>query len=183
MSESLTQDDVTPVVPHLAPEFYTWLWWRSEQSGGSFDVDEGDAKQAVGRIELWVDDRLAFRIPGDKKVSAVLTGDNPAESLEAKAALFGGKVLHEVRLRLKREDREFAVTLKGPEMHLTRISLPQALKDSEEEAIYDRLFLYDELVFIIQGLFQAFSAERLSEAWTRTTAPALREWVEGSARD
>jgi len=106
------ESDVTPVVPHLAPEFYTWLWYRSDQSGGSFDLDGGD--NPVGRIELWVDDRLAFRVPGDKKVSAVLTGDNPAESLEAKAALYGGKVLHEVRLRIKRDERDFAVTLKGP---------------------------------------------------------------------
>lgn len=175
-SENMAQDDVTPVVPHLAPEFYTWLWYRSDQQGGSFDLD-GD----VGRIELWVDDRLAFRVPGDKKVSAVLTGDNPAESLEAKAALYGGKVLHEVRLRIKRDDRDFAVNLKGPEMHLTRVSLPQTLQDTEEEAIYDRLFLYDELVFIIEGLFKAFTAERLGSAWAEETVPAMRAWVEGSA--
>lgn len=183
MADSLPmdqQDEVTPVLPHLAPEFYTWLWWRSDQSGGAFEVGSGDDGQAVGRIELWVDDRLAFRIPGDKKVSAVLTGDNPAESLEAKAALFGGKVLHELRLRIKREDREFAVTLKGPEMHLTRVSLPQQLQDSEEEAIYDRLFLYDELVFIVEGLFRDFTNARLSPTWADETAPAIRAWVEGS---
>ena len=178
---SMQGDEVTPIVPHLAPEFYAWLWYRSDERGGSFDLDGGE-DNPVGRIDLWVDDRLAFRIPGDKKVSAVLTGDNPAESLEAKAALFGGKVLQEIRVRIKRDDKEFAVTLKGPEMHLTRMTLPQALSDSEEEAIYDRMFLYDELVFIVEGLFKAFSAERLSSEWSTGIVPAMRAWIEGEAR-
>ncbi|MFK7930569.1 MAG: hypothetical protein AB8H79_20455 [Myxococcota bacterium] len=168
--------EATPVLPHLAPEFYLWLWWRSETGGGSFDLGE-----EAGRIDLWIDDRLAFRIPGDKKVTAVLTGENPSESLEAKAALYGGKVLNEVRLRIKRDDRDFVVTLKGPELHMTRISLPQALQDSPEEAIYDRLFLYDELWFVIGSLFQTFTDERLSDAWAEDTVPALRAWVEGEA--
>jgi len=71
------------------------------------------------------------------------------------------------------------VTLKGPEMHMTRISLPQALQDSAEEAIYDRLFLYDELCFVVGALFTAFCDARLDSAWADDTVPALRRWVEG----
>lgn len=168
------QAEATPIIPHLAPEFYLWLWFKSENGGGSFDLG-GE----IGRIDLWVDDRLAFRLPGDTKVTAVLTGSNPSETLEAKAALYGGKVLNDIRIRIKRDDRDFVVTLKGPEMHMTRISLPQALQESAEEAIYDRLFLYDELCFVVGALFEAFSAERLSEDWGEVTVPALRAWVEG----
>jgi hypothetical protein len=170
-------NEATPVIPHLSSEFYLWLWWTSENNGGSFDLGED-----AGHIDLWVDDRLAFRIPGDRKVTAVLTGDNPAEALEAKAALYGGKVLHEVRIRIKRDDREFVVTLKGPEMHVTRASLPQALQDSEDEAIYDRLFLYDELVFLLGALFRAFGEARVADAWRSEMLPALRAWVEGGPR-
>jgi hypothetical protein len=68
----------------------------------------------VGAIHLWVDDRLAFRRPEDTKVTAVMTGENPAASLEARAALAGGKVLQEIRVGLRRDDREFFFTLKGP---------------------------------------------------------------------
>lgn len=169
--------EATPVVPHLAAEFYLWLWWKSETSGGAFDMGE-----PWGRVDVFVDDRLAFRIPGDKKVTAVLTGENPADTLEAKAALFGGKVLQEIRLFIKRDDRDFKVTLKGPEMHLTRTSLPQTLQETEEEAIYDRIFLYDELVFVLSGLLKAFGDIRTSETWMAETLPALRAWVEGTAR-
>ena len=56
--------DRLPVVPHITGEFYTWLWWASEQQRAVFDLPE-----PVGRVELWVDERLAFRNPEDTKVS------------------------------------------------------------------------------------------------------------------
>ncbi|MFT7519749.1 MAG: hypothetical protein ACI9MC_001893, partial [Kiritimatiellia bacterium] len=71
--------EALPILPHLASEFYLWLWWSSEMNSGGFDLPD-----PVGHIDLWIDDRLAFRVPGDKKVTAVLTGDSPAETLEAK---------------------------------------------------------------------------------------------------
>ena len=102
-----------PIVPHLSGEFFAWLWWTSEQRGSSFDLGP-----PVGAVDVWVDERLAFRNAEETKVSAVMTGDNPSASLEARAALAGGKILQEIRLGLRREDREYFVTLKGPAMDL-----------------------------------------------------------------
>jgi hypothetical protein len=171
-------DEALPIVPHAAGEFYLWLWWMSESHRNGLEVNE-----QVGRIDLWVDQRLAFRNPEETRVSAVLTGDNPSETLEAKAAVYGGKVLQEVRLHIGRDEREFLVTLKGPEMHMAGLKLPQALKESPEEAVYDRLFLYDEIVFVIGGLFQRFASLRSSPAWSGTVVPAIMAWVEGANAD
>ncbi len=176
---TMTNDEPTPVIPHLTSEFFTWLWWKSVESGGSLTVGGAREDNPVGRIDLWVDDRLAFRIPGDKKVSAVLTGEQAAESLEAKAAMYGGKVLNEVRLRIRRDEREFSVTLSGPEMDLKRMSFPQELKETEEEAIYDRMFLYDELMFIVSGLYRDFGRLRCSDEWASDVVPQIREWIQG----
>lgn len=167
----------TPTPTTLGSEFYLWLWWQSEQSGGKFSVGESGE-----RIELYVDDRLAFRIPGEIKVTAVLTGDNASESVEAKAALFGGKILQELRVRLRRDDRDFLVTLKGPEVHLTRVKLPQVLGDNEFEVILDRMSSYDELAYLVGELFTAFSTVRASADWASEIEPQLRAWVEGSVR-
>jgi hypothetical protein len=167
----------TPVPPGLASDFYLWLWYVSQRDGGRFDLG------ATGeRVELYVDDRLAFRAPGETKVSAVLTGDNPSETIEARAAVFGGKILQELRVRLRRDEQEFAVTLKGPELHLTRIKLPQILSESESEAILDRMARYDELVFIVGEIFEGFCAVRASDAWVGEVEPALRAWVQGAMR-
>lgn len=161
-------------VSHVASEFYGWLWWASERNEARFDLPD------IGRIELWVDERLAFRSPDpNEKVSAVMTGMNPSAFLESRAALAGGKVLQDLRVAIRRDDREFSVTLKGPAMEFQGMKLPQAV--SGDEAIYDRMFLYEELAFLVAGLFGQFAVERTSPGWHADVLPAIVKWVQGDA--
>lgn len=164
--------EVTPIPAHMASEFYVWLWWCSEQRGGHFDLG-GD----VGPVVVWVDDRLAFRSPGDTKVTAVLTGENPSATLEARAALAGGKVLQDLRVGARRDEREFFATLKGPAVHVSALKLPQVLSENSEEQVYDRMFLYEEFGVILTGLLQQFADVRSSDAWGKETLPAIRQWL------
>lgn len=165
-------EDGLPIIPHLAGEFYVWLWWASEVQSASMVLED-----PVGSVDVWVDERLAFRIVGETKVTAVMTGEASSTSLEARAALAGGKVLQEIKVFLRRDDREFTVTLKGPEMHLTAVNLPQVMSDGQEEALYDRMFLYSELTMIVGALFNDFARKRTSEAWASEIVPAMRQWV------
>lgn len=164
--------DARPILPHHAAEFYTWLWWSTEQQEGVFDLGE-----PIGRVDVWVDERLAFRTPSDSKVTAVLTGDNPSTTLEARAALAGGKVLEELRLGIRRDDREYAVTLKGAPMYFARLKLPQVLMEGEDSVIFDRMHLYEEVESVIGGLVRAFAAVRAAGEWESTTLPTIRQWV------
>lgn len=170
----MAENDGLPIPPHLAGEFYAWLWWRSEQDGAVFDLPE-----PVGRVDLWVDARLAFRNPDDTRVSAVMTGENPAATLEARAALAGGKVLQELRFGMRRDDREYFATLKGPAMHLQGLKIPQVVTEGGEEVLYERMHLYEEVCFVLAALFRAFGEERASAAWESDTVPALRAWIAG----
>ncbi len=163
-----------PIVPHVAGEFYAWLWWASEQQRAEFELDD-----PVGRIELWVDERLAFRNPDDTKLTAVMTGDNPAATLEARAALAGGKVLQEIRVAIRRDEREFRLTLRGPSAHMTALKLPEVLTEGGEEVFYDRLHLYEEINFVVAGLFRAFARVRTGEQWASEVLPALQDWILG----
>lgn len=165
-------EEQLPMPPHLASEFYAWLWWASEENEGSFDLDE------VGRVTLWIDERIAFRLPADNKPSAVVTGDSPAAQPESRAALAGGKVLHDLRIALRRDDREFSATLKGPTMDLQKVKLPQAVDGNPEETLYDRMFLYEELVSVLGALFSQFAKARTGKNWTKETLPKIREWVQ-----
>lgn len=163
-----------PIVPHIAGEFYAWLWWASERNGSSFDLPE-----PVGMVDVWVDERLAFRNADDTRVSAVMTGENPAASLEARAALAGGKILQEIRLGARREDREYFFTLKGPAMHVTALKLPQAVKDGGAEVVFERIHLYDELIFLLSGLVRAFAELRTGPTWEDEVLPDLHAWILG----
>lgn len=165
--------DPTPVVPHLAGEFYIWLWWSTEERGDGFSLGED-----VGHVEVWVDERLAFRKPEDTRVSAVMTGENPSTSLEARAALAGGKVLQELRVGFRRDTREYRVTLRGPTLGFSQIkAMLDGATPSEDAVIYDRMLQYEELSLIVGALFRRFTDERLSPAWEGEVLPALRDWM------
>lgn len=162
----------SPVLPHLATEFTTWLWWASERQEGHFELP-GKA----GGVTVWVDQRLTFRNPDENKVTAVMTGENASTTMEARAALAGGKVLQEVRLGFRREEREFLLTLKGPELHLAALKLPQVVGGGGEEAVRDRMFLYEEAHLVVGALFRVFAALRTSPEWEAEVLPELRAWV------
>ena len=164
--------DELPIPAHLASEFYVWLWWSSEQRDGVFDLGG-----KVGRVEVWIDERLTFKSPDDTRVSAVLTGENPSTTLEARAALAGGKVLQDLRVGMRRDDREYRVTLRGPEMHLSGAKFPAVAAEGEDEVVYERMFLYGELNFILGALLVDFATVRTSEEWGRTVLPSMRTWV------
>lgn len=167
-----SETESLPIIPHLASEFYLWLWWISDERGPGMDLG-GD----VGRIEVWVDERLSFRSPEDGKISVVLTGDDPAGTLEAKAALRGGKVLEEIRLGLRRDDREHLFTLRGPAVEIRRLKLPAGGDAGPETVLYDRMFLYEEVVFLVGELFRSFSGQRCASEWAGETLPAMRAWA------
>ena len=168
-------DEGTPALPHLSTEFFTWLWYASEREGGSFWL--GDE---VGRVDAWVDERLAFRNPDEDKVRAVLTGENAAATLEARAALAGGKVIRDLRLCVRREDRDYVVTLRGPHLDLQGVKLPPHAKDGDAELLYERVFLYEDLWYAIGALYRRFAEERASDDWVAVTLPAIRAWVAGA---
>jgi len=171
----MSAPESTPTLPHVTSQFYSWLWWHIEAHGGELDLDE-----PVGAVEVWIDERLAFRVPGEAKVTAVLTGDNPAATLESRAALAGGKVLDEMRIGLRRDSREFLVTLKGATMDLTGVKLPAVLDSAEDEAVYDRMFLYEELCLLVGGLFERYSSLRTSPSWDEREGASLRAWLAGA---
>lgn len=160
-----------PLLGHLPSEFLTWLWYTSDQEGGSLQLGED------GKVDVWVDDRIAFRSQEDDKPRTVLTGENPAATLEARAALAGGRVVRELRLALRRDEREYSVAVRGAHLDLVGAKLPGLVKGATEEVLLDRMYLYEELVWLMSALLRRFARERTDAAWSSTTLPAMRAWV------
>jgi hypothetical protein len=164
-------------LPHLASEFFAWLWYTSEQRRGTLDLGDG-----VGTVDFWVGSRISFRAVDEDKARAVVTGESPSTTLEARAALAGGKVVNDLRLVLRREEREYEVTLRGPYLDLHNVRLPAQVKTGADEILYERMYLYDELWFLLGALYARFAEERTGADWRTDTLPSLRAWV-GRGRD
>ncbi len=173
MSHPSAVDVGRPALPHLSAEFFVWLWYASERDGGS--MPHGD-----GIVDVWVEDRLSFRTPDEDKVRAVMTGENAAASREARAALASGKVVRDLQVHLRNEEREYTLVLRGVHLDLAGLKLPPHAKDGEEELLYERMFLYEDVYAVLKSLYRRFAEERVSAAWSAATLPAIRRWAEGA---
>jgi hypothetical protein len=161
--------------PHLASDFYLWLWWATETKESRFTVTIGCEEE---EILVDVDSKISFRRPRETKVAVVMTGENPSSTPESRATLIGGKVIQDIALRLKRGDKEFAFMLKGNDILFKRLKLPTVVneRDDEEGTLYDRMYLYEECFMLVGKLFELFSTDRLSNRW-RATLQDIQEWA------
>lgn len=170
----MSSSDAAPALPHLSLEFFVWLWYASERDGGTMNLGE-----EAGVCDVWVEERISFRPPDEDRARAVLTGENASGSLEARAALASGKVVKDLQLHLRREEREYTVTLRGPHLDLAGAKFPTHATDGEGELLFERMYLYEELWFIVGALYRAFARERTAGSWHSETLPAVRRWVSG----
>lgn len=166
-----------PALPHLSAEFFVWLWFASEREGGTMDLGE------AGICDVWVDERISFRAPDEDRVRAVVTGENSSTAAEALAALASGKVVRDVQLHLRREEREYALTLRGVHLDLAGAKLPPHEAEGDDGLLYERMFLYEDLWFVIGALYRRFARERTSARWADEILPAIRAWAAGELAD
>lgn len=159
-------------MPHLTAEFFVWLWFASEREGGTLDVGED-----IGVIDFWVDERLSFRSPDDDKPRAVLTGEDTSSSAEARAALASGKVVRDLQLHLRREEREYTVTLRGAHLDVCSLKFPTHSSEGVDELLYERMYFYEDVWAVIRALYRVFARERVGTDWHKVRLEAIRDFA------
>jgi len=155
----------------LGKEFLLWLWWKSETAYGAIEV------APMGAIEFWIDDRIQFRTEGDQPQVSDLKGGQPTATAEARSALIAGKTVETATIGVRVGEREYTFALKGETLELAGLKVPGEVKDGLDERIYERMFLLDEIVAILDGLFFVFAEERLHPDFRDRTLGPIREWI------
>ncbi len=157
-------------------EFLTWLWFRSEESGGALEIE------GVGPATLWIEDRMVLGSLETESKQNILKDGDVSRSGEAAAALKVGKKLQEARFVLVREDREYRFVLRGDTFDLQGVQMPRVASEEGDDwhaTALVRLGLVRECVAAVDGLFEEFARLRVSPAWQRETVPAVAAWIEG----
>lgn len=162
-AEALRQATVMPI-----PDFLHWFWFASDRSACIFSLPQG-------QIDAWVDSRIMLREKNGGANVAVLTGENPSGTREARAALVGGKVPTELRLGIRRDRLDYTATIRGAHLDLSSISLPGVAGDTLDETLRVRALAYEELWGHLVALFRLYAIERLSDEWP-TTQKAMKAW-------
>lgn len=163
----------------LGQEFLTWLWWKSEERGGTIAIPE------VGDIGVIFEKHMLLEFgEGEYSEKLVCTGLQ-TELKEARTGLKMGKKLEQARIQIVKETYEWSVTIAGGLFEFRNVRLPktavteQNTDNSEAEmegTILERIFLFEELIRLFNDLFRMFLAVRISERW-REEVEKMRTWI------
>ncbi len=158
----------------LASEFLTWLWFRYEVEGGTFDLPSGG-------LSIAVEDALTLAGWDDDGLRATLRGGTPTRRPEAANALAGGLLLRKAKLVAARATREWLFTLDGESLDLSGVKVASTEEEEEpeeaEDPLAEKLAAGEELRWAIDELFCLFLAIRLTDDWERIETPRLKNWV------
>ena len=163
----------------LGQEFLTWLWWKSEERGGSVELP------GYGDITVVFEKHMLLEYgEGEYSEKLVCTGLQ-TELKEARTGLLVGKKLEQARIQVVKDSYEWNFTLAAALFEFRNVRLPktaateQGSGNSDEELegmILERVFLFEELVRIVDDLFRMFLKVRISAEWS-AELQSIRDWV------
>ncbi len=158
----------------LGREFLTWLWFRSESQEGVFDLAE------PGTVEILFEGRMTLESDGEEQGNKVTCAGTGTRLNEARFALTRGKKVTQVSLRLIKGDDEWSFSLDAAWLNLSGLKVPKVMQDAREDAdglFYERMFLIEQPVAVVNALFEEFIRLRVSPEWEQDELPALEEWI------
>jgi recombination associated protein RdgC len=170
----------------LGQEFLTWLWWKSEERGGAVMLE------GQGDISVVFEKHMLLEYGEAEYSERLVCSGLQTELREARTGLRTGKKLEQARIQIVRNEHEYNLTLGATFFEYRNVRLPKTMatessgqsnRPSEEETeamILERVFLFEELVRIINDLFRMFVNIRTSSAWQEELTK-IRAWVHKSA--
>jgi recombination associated protein RdgC len=163
----------------IGQEFLTWLWWKSEERGGSVEIPE------YGDIIVAFEKHMLLEYGEGESAEKLICSGLKAELLEARTGLQVGKKLEQARIRVVKNDHEYNFTLAAGLMEFRNVRLPKTAGTESEESgnreevegmILERLFLFEDLVQTVNALFRQFLERRTSDDWGEEL-DKVRAWV------
>ncbi|WP_028581011.1 hypothetical protein [Desulfogranum japonicum] len=166
----------------LGQEFLAWMWYKSEERGGTVELpNDGDI------LVVFEKHMLLEYGEGDTSEKVICRGLQ-TELKEARAGLLLAKKPEQARIRIARGDNEYSVTLSAGTLEFRNVRLPKTAgtendgKDPEglEAQILERIALLEELIYLVNELFRMFVNIRCSQEWNDELIK-IRQWVSEGA--
>ena len=163
----------------IGQEFLTWLWWKSEERGGSVAIP------GYGDITVAFEKHMLLEYGEGEAAEKIICSGLKAELLEARTGLQVGKKLEQARIRIVKNDHEFNFTLAAGLMEFRNVRLPKTAgteadeggnREEVEGMILERLFLFEDLVQTVNALFRHFLEMRTDDTWS-SELEKVRSWV------
>ncbi len=168
----------------LGQEFLAWLWYKSEERGGSVEVPgRGDV------LVVFEKHMLLEYGEGDASEKVICRGLQ-TELKEARAGLGLAKKPEQARVRLAWGDYEFSVTLAAAIFEFRNVRLPKTAgseeddgrAESQEGRILERIALFEQLTRLVDDLFRMYINVRASQLWNEELVK-IRAWINAGSQN
>jgi hypothetical protein len=160
----------------VGDEFLTWLWYIIERDTRLLNrLDKDLAALEIGN-------RMVFenRYRRDSGETVTVKGEE-ANMDEGLLALKKGAMVTEVNLVYRSGDQEWRFNLKGESLNISSLRVPESgkveTKEDIEGAVIEKIYFYEKILNLINGLFNYFIKIRVSNEWLAKTVPAMRKWI------
>lgn len=166
----------------IGQEFLTWLWYKSDERGGTVLLPEGGED-----ITLVFEKHMLLEFgEGDSHEKIVCQGLQ-AELREARTGLRMGKKLEQARIHMIRGEYEWHMTIKASLMEFRSVKVPKTMDGADEgdnpEAVegrlLDRIGLLETVYKTFDELLGHFIKIRISNQWP-DEATKISNWIKKS---
>jgi hypothetical protein len=162
----------------LGQEFLTWLWYKSDERGGTIELPN------AGDIQVVFEKHMLLEYGEGEALEKAICQGLHTELREARTGLLTGKKLEQARIMLVLGEYEFHLTLKGSLFEFRSVKLPKTMAGVEEgddpEAVEGRLLdragLYETALHTVDELFRLFLKVRVSPEWPEEME-RVRTWI------
>ena len=168
----------------LGQEFLTWLWYKSEERGGSVFLP------GAGDIQLVFEKHMLLESGEGESLERLTCNGLQTELQEARTGLLMGKKLERARVYLAKGDYEWRFSLSATLFEFRNVSLPKTVSSSDDSSdplaweakVLERVGMSEEAMHIIDELFRMFLKTRISSGWLYEK-DALKAWISKGAEN
>lgn len=159
----------------LGQDFLTWLWHVTEARGGVFKDKDGR------EFHLRLEERLSVQGGDGEGLESASVKSPSGELIEARSGLRTGKKVNRAQLRFDRDPEAWQVTLKDSDFSLSGLKTPKIESgksddDDPDARVLEKLFLVEQCLELLDGVYQEFLSVRLSVKWAEETR-TVAAWV------
>lgn len=158
-------------------DFLTWLWFWSETGGGMFKSDQ------LGEFALALEGPLLLERNGNGAHETALRKGLPTISADAKAALSGGKKLHQAKILLARgSDETWSFGFDADMFVFRSVKLPDPKEVLDAAGLFqNRMFKLGQMKDVVLALYDRFVEVRNDAVKWDEVKEQMRGWVEERA--
>ncbi|KPK23057.1 MAG: hypothetical protein AMJ61_16380 [Desulfobacterales bacterium SG8_35_2] len=176
--------DIVSEKKFLGQEFLTWLWYKSEERGGSVFLP------GTGDIQLVFEKHMLLESGQGESQEKLICRGLQAELQEARTGLLMGKKLEQARIYLAKGDYEYRLTFGATLFEFRNVSLPRTISANEEAAdplaweakVLERISMAEDALQTMDELFRIFLQIRTSSDWSKELA-GMKNWIAKGAEN